>query len=94
MGVYSILVLAAESGFRERVCGEISRGVHCQIYTASDAPAALALVRAEQPSLFLVSPEFAGIHGKPIAEVVTELSPTTVVALLPPSSRTAAPGGP
>ena len=93
MGVYSILVLAAESDLREQVCGEISRGLNCQIYMASDPQAALALVRAEQPTLFLLSPEFARILDKPIAELVSELSPATIVAFLAPSSRKAAPAG-
>lgn len=89
--VYSILVLAAESGYREQICREITHGLHCRIYTASDTQAALTLVRAEQPTLFLVSPEFARVHNTPLSQLVAELSPTTVVAFLASPAHKAVP---
>lgn len=73
-----------DSSARERVCGEIASGIRCTIYTASDVTAALTLVRAEKPTLLLLSPEFARIHDKAIVEVVAELSPETVVSFVAP----------
>lgn len=90
LGAFSILVLIGDAGFRDRVCGEIVSGVRCQVLTASETSAALALIRAEKPTLMLLTPEFADVHGKGIAEVVRELSPGTGVAVIAAPSAAAA----
>lgn len=90
LAAYSILVLIGDAAFRDRVCSKIVSGVRCQVYTASETSAALALIRAEKPTLMLLTPEFANVHGTEIAEVVRELSPETGVAVIAPPTAAAA----
>jgi hypothetical protein len=91
LGVHSILALIRDSSVRERVCGEIARAIRCPIYAASDVQGALGLLQKEQPTILIVTSEFAHILGKPVVEVVKKFSPETVVLFLPPTTLAAVP---